>query len=174
MKILIAYATKNGTTEDCAKILASYLKNHDVTLLRVGKGGEKIPDIDGYDTVIFGSNIRMTKIDKEMSEYLHKNVDMLKNRTCAYFLCCGFVDCFEDYLYKNIPKVLIESSKAVGCFGGSIDKNRVHGFDRFVISAVRSNILGGGDNGQQRDDLSLPTIMEPNISQFADSILGKR
>lgn len=174
MKILIAYATKNGTTAKCAEILAAHLKNHDVTLLRVGKGGKKIPNIDGYDVTVFGSNVRMTKIDKELSEYLRANTDMLRSRACAYFLCCGFVDCFEDYLYKNIPEILIENSKAVGCFGGSLDKNSARGFDKFVISAVRSNILGGGDNGQEREDMSLPTIMEPNIAQFADCISGKR
>ncbi len=174
MKILIAYATRNGTTRECAEMLAECLKNQDVTLARVGHGGEAMPSIDGYDVVVFGSSIRMAKIDKSLAEYLRKNTDMLLGRRCAYFLCCGFTDCFEDYLYKNIPESLIESSEAVSCFGGSLDKNRAKGFDRMIISAVRSEILGGGQNGQQRDDISLPTIMETNISQFADTILGRR
>lgn len=174
MKILIAYATKNGTTKECAEILASLLKNQDVTLVRVGRGGQDMPSVDEYDVVVFGSNIRMAKIDKTLSEYLHKNADKLSKRRCAYFLCCGFIDCFEDYLYKNIPEKLIESAETVSCFGGSLDKHKAKGFDRFIISAVRSEILGGGQNGQQRDDLSLPTIMDVNISQFADVILGRR
>ena len=174
MKILIAYATKNGTTRECAEMLAGLLKNQDVTLARVGKGGEDMPSLEGYDVVVFGSNIRMAKIDKALSEYLHKNTDMLLGRRCAYFLCCGFTDCFEDYLYKNIPERLIEHAETVACFGGSLDKNKAKGIDRLMISAVRSEILGGGQNGQQRDDLSLPTIMETNISQFADVILGRR
>ncbi len=174
MRILIAYATRNGTTRECAEMLAGCLKNQDVTLVHIGKGGEPIPSIEDYDVVVFGSSIRMAKIDKALAEYLRKNTDMLLGRRCAYFLCCGFTDCFEDYLYKNIPESLIESSEAVSCFGGSLDKNRVKGFDRMIISAVRSEILGGGQNGQQRGDLSLPTIMDTNISQFADTILGRR
>ncbi|MBE6548343.1 MAG: hypothetical protein E7667_05660 [Ruminococcaceae bacterium] len=173
MKILIAYATKHGTTEDCAKILASHLRNHEVTVLRVGKGGDDIPCVDDYDIVIFGSHIRMTKIDKALGEYLNNNQEMLISKRCAYFLCCGFIDCFEDYLYKNIPESLIENAEAVACFGGRLDKSRAKGMDRFIISAVRSEILGGGADGRQRDDLSLPTIMEVNISQFADVILGR-
>ena len=174
MKILIAYATRNGTTRECAEILAECLKKQDVTLVQIGKGGEPVPSIENYDVVVFGSSVRMAKIDKTISEYLRKNTDKLMGRRCAYFLCCGLTDCFEDYLYKNIPESLIENAEAVSCFGGSLDKNRAKGFDRWLISAVRSEILGGGQNGQQRDDLSLPTIMETNISQFADSILGRR
>ncbi len=174
MKILIAYATRNGTTRECAEILAECLIKHDVTLVQIGNGGEPVPSIENYDVVVFGSSVRMAKIDKALAEYLRKNTDMLMGRRCAYFLCCGFTDCFEDYLYKNIPECLIQNAEAVSCFGGSLDKNRAKGFDRMIISAVRSEILGGGQNGQQRDDISLPTIMETNISQFADSILGRR
>lgn len=174
MRILIAYATRNGTTCECAEMLAGLLKNQDVTLVQIGKGGEPIPSIEDYDVVAFGSSIRMAKIDKSLAEYLRKNTDMLLGRRCAYFLCCGFTDCFEDYLYKNIPEKLIENAEAVSCLGGSLDKNKFKGIDRMIISAVRSEILGGGQNGQQREDISLPTIMETNISQFADAILGRR
>ena len=174
MRILIAYATRSGTTRECAELLAGFLKNQDVTLVQIGKGGEPVPSIEDYDVAVFGSSVRMAKIDKALAEYLNKNTDMLTGRKCAYFLCCGFTDCFEDYLYKNIPESLIENAEAVACFGGSLDKNRVKGIDRMIISAVRSEILGGGQNGQQRDDISLPTVMEGNISQFADSILGRR
>lgn len=173
MKIIIMYATKYGTTRTCAELLSKCLKNQDVTLMHIGKGGQKIPDISDYDIVVFGSNVRMNKIDGELSEYLKKNKDMLIKRKCAYFLCCGFTDCFEDYLYKNIPEELIESSLSVSCFGGRIDPSAARGMDKLILSAVRSNILGGGQNGQGREDISLPTVMENNISQFADRILGK-
>ncbi len=173
MKILILYATKYNTTEECAGMLADCLKNQDVTLVRVGHGGEDFPSLEGYDIVVFGSSIRMTKIDDRIAEYLNKNKDMLLRRGCAYFLCCGFTDCFEDYLYKNIPEELIENSLSVACFGGRLDKSRAKGVDKLIISAVRSNILGGGPDGREREDVSLPTIMEGNISQFADRILGR-
>ena len=171
MKILIAYATKYGTTKECAELLAGQLKNHDVTLFSIGDG--EMPDTDGFDVLVFGSNIRMTKINKSLSKYLAENKDTLATRRCAYFLCCGFTDCFEDYLYKNIPEELLDSAVAVSCFGGSLDKTRAKGIDRFVISAVRSNILGGGSDGRPREDVSLPTIMDGNIAQMADRIVGR-
>ena len=39
-----------------------------------------------------------------------------------------------------------------------------------MVKSVRSEILGGGDNGDERKDMSLPTIMDENISQLADKI----
>ena len=31
----------------------------------------------------------------------------------------------------------------------------------------REEILGGGENGEQRDDMTIPTILDENISQLA-------
>lgn len=171
MKILIAYATRHGTTETAARILASHLQNHEVDLRRIPKGFDI--DAEAYDVLIFGSCIRMAKVSRELSSYLKKNRRVLEGKRCGYFLCCGFVDCFEDYVRKNIPPSLLESAEEYACFGGSLEVGDAKGIDRFVISAVRSNILGGGANGQERDDVSLPTILDGNIAQFADKIIGK-
>lgn len=171
MRILIAYATRHGTTEAAAKMLASHLKNHEVELSRIEKGFDI--DVNAYDFLVFGSCIRMAKVSRELSSYLKKNRQVLEGKRCGYFLCCGFVDCFEDYVQKNIPVSLLETAEACTCFGGSLEVGDAKGIDRFVISAVRSNILGGGANGQERDDVSLPTILDGNIAQFADKIIGK-
>ncbi len=171
MKILIAYASKYGTTEECAKILAEQFKNHEVAVVKIEKVFE--PNLREYDVVIFGSNIRMAKIDKTLREYLRANENTLSQMRCAYFLCCGFVDCFDEYVENNIPKLLRDSALNISCFGGSMEVSRAKGLDKFIISAVRSDILGGGQNGQERDDISLPTILSTNIVQMADYIIGK-
>ena len=43
-------------------------------------------------------------------------------------------------------------------------------FDKLIVRSVRSEILGGGENGEQREDMSLPTILDENIAQLADLI----
>ena len=40
------------------------------------------------------------------------------------------------------------------------------GIDKFVVKSVRAEILGGGENGEQRDDMCLPTILDENIAQI--------
>ena len=83
---------------------------------------------------------------------------------------CGFTDCFEEYAEKAIPAQLYERAVAISCFGGSLDYTRFKGFDRFLVKLIRNEILGGGDNADQRSDMSLPTIFEANITQFADKL----
>ena len=123
-----------------------------------------------YDTLVIGFPIRMGKAMKIARRFIKKNADELSGRRVAYYICCGFVDCFEEYAVKAIPDGLYERAIAVSCLGGSLEPSRFKGLDRLVVKAVRAEILGGGDNGEQRSDLSLPTVMDENIAQFADKI----
>lgn len=132
--------------------------------------GQDNVDLDGYDFIAVGFPIIMGKPISAARVFLKQSKDNLAKMRVGYFLLCGFVDCFDEYAETAIPKELRERAEAVSCFGGSLDPIRFKGFDRFIVKAVRADILGGGDNADQRKDLSLPTIMEPNIVQFANVI----
>jgi menaquinone-dependent protoporphyrinogen oxidase len=161
LKIAIVYSTKGGTTRECAQLLSRELGNSTVELFELGKGE---PELTEYDICVLGFHIRMGKADKRARAYMKAHADDLKSMKAAYFICCGFVDCFDEYAEKSIPKALRENAVTVACLGGSLDYERFKGFDRFIVKAVRAEILGGGENADQRQDMSLPTIMEENIS----------
>lgn len=167
MKIAVVYSTRGGTTRDCAELLAREMKNDTVELFEIGVCE---PDYDEYDICVIGFPIRMAKAEKKARQFLKKNAEMLKSRRIAFYICCGFVDCFDEYAEKCIPETLCEISVATYCLGGSLDPDRFKGVDKIIVKAVRAEILGGGENADQRDDMSLPTIMEENISQFADAL----
>ena len=167
MKVAIVYSTRGGTTRECAELLAKEMKNDTVELFEIGEGE---PDYSKYDICVVGFPIRMAKAEKKARQFLKKNAEMLKQMKTAYFLCCGFVDCFEEYAEKCIDKELRDSAVAIYCLGGSLDPDRFKGLDRIIVKMVRTEILSGGENADQRDDLSLPTVMEENISQFADEL----
>ena len=167
MKIAIIYATKSGTTRECAVRLAENLKNFEPTLYEIGVDE---PNLADCDLVVVGFPIRMGKAMKKARRYMSEHAEELKNMPAAYFICCGFVDCFEDYAEKCIPAELSACAIDVTCLGGSLDPKRVKGFDRLFVKAVRDEILGGGDNADQRKDMVLPTVMPENISQLADKI----
>ena len=61
MKIGIIYATKGGTTRECAALLSKYFCNHDVALLEIGK--DEI-DLDAFEFVVVGFPIRMASAQK--------------------------------------------------------------------------------------------------------------
>ena len=65
MKTLIAYASKTGTAEKCARMLAERLP--DATLCDLCK--EK-PDPGAYDQVIVGGGVRMGALHVDARQYL--------------------------------------------------------------------------------------------------------
>lgn len=167
MKIAVIYASVGGTTRECAELLKKELKTHEVELCDLS---ESEPELNGYDTVVVGFPIRMGKAMKKVRNYIKTHLEELMKCRVAYYICCGFVDCFEEYAEKTILDVLRERAVDISCLGGSLEPSRFKGLDKLVVKAVRAEILGGGDNGEQRRDMSLPTIMDENISQFADKI----
>ena len=168
MRIAIIYATKSGTTRECAEILAEQLHRHDVSVFDVSKA----PDLEQYDVIVLGFSIRMGRAIKSARRFMKENADILVRKRASYFLCCGFIDCFDEYAKKAIPQKLLAAASDVSCFGGHLDPSRVKGLDKLVVKSVRAEILGGGDNGDQRDDMVLPTILDQNIVQFAERIKG--
>ena len=85
MKTLIIYASKTGTTEKCAKEINRQLK--DSKIVNILNQDE---DINEYDLIIVGTPIRMGMIDKKIRKFLISNIENLKSKKVAYFICCGF------------------------------------------------------------------------------------
>ena len=166
MKIAIIYTTRGGTTRECAELLARELTAHEVTVADMSAE----PDLAQFDTVVIGFPIRAAKPAKSARKYIKQNISSLLEKRVAYYMCCGFIDCAEEYAEKALPKALKERALTVTCLGGSLDPSRFKGIDKMIVKAVRSEILGGGENGEQRDDMTLPTILDENIAQLADVI----
>ena len=167
LNIAIVYSTRGGTARECAELLKRELDNFSVKLFELGKCE---PDLSAFDLCVIGFPIRMAKAEKLSRNYIKAHSDELKRMKTAYVIVCGFVDCFDEYAERVIPADLREPAVAISCFGGSLDPKRVSGIDRMIVKAVRADILGGGDNADQRKDISLPTVLEANIAQFANVI----
>ena len=69
MKILIAYASRNGTVKRCAEMLAKYLPSGiefelcDLLKLEVDEAANVL---DGYDAAALLGSVRMGSIDKRI------------------------------------------------------------------------------------------------------------
>ena len=59
MRILIAYASKYGTTKTCVERLANALKGKDVTVVSLE---EEDVDPSAFDIVVFGSSVYFGKL----------------------------------------------------------------------------------------------------------------
>ncbi len=135
MKNLIIYASKTGTTEKCAKEINRQLK--DSKMVNILNQDE---DINKYDLIIVGTPIRMGMIDKKVRKFLITNIETLKTKKVAYFICCGFNENWKSYYEQNIPKDLLNTAITYDTFGGEMDIQKQKGFDKFITKIVSKNI----------------------------------
>ncbi|MDF2821164.1 MAG: hypothetical protein K0R15_1605 [Clostridiales bacterium] len=156
MKTAILYASKTGTTEKCAKNLAEKLT--EVTLFDLRK---ELPDIKSYDTIIIGGSIRMGMLHKTVKKYIAQNLELLKTKRTAYFICCATVGDLTAIKTQNFDKELLNSAICFESFGGEMEIANLKGLDKFIAKMVTKN----GTKGK-------PSILDNNIKEFAKKILG--
>lgn len=155
MKTLIIYASKTGTTEKCAKYLSTQLE--DSTVINIYTQNE---DINKYDLIVVGSPIRMGMIDKKIKRFLFKNIDYLKTKKVAYFICCGFNENWKRYYEQNISSDLLSSSITYDTFGGEINIQKQKGFDKIITKIV----------SKKTDENREIKLLNENIDRFVKKL----
>ena len=125
MKILIVYASKTGTTKECAEFLASELSTHDVF---IANAAENVPALDGFDTVVVGSPIRMGGVHKSIRRFLSDRRTELEGVRRGYFVCCAYADRVDEYFSSMLKKKERESAIFLANFGGELKVERQKNF----------------------------------------------
>lgn len=157
MKTAICYATKTGTTKECAELLKKQIPSAVLCNIE----SDKIT-LDNYDCIIVGGSIRMGKLHKAAAKFIADNKSTLMNKKCAFFICCGFPDQAESFLVQNIDKELLAHSVCAASFGGKMDLDKLSGMDKFIAKAV--------GNSMKNDPNKVPKILPENIKQFAEAV----
>mgnify|MGYP006330513243 CR=1 FL=1 len=156
MNILIAYASKSGTTETCVHILEQDFNGHaklvDLT--------HNEPSLDAYDTVLIGGPIRYGKLQSSVKKFVKNHLKDLKQKEVGLFICCADVGNAEKYFQTNFPDELLEQATAIDCFGGEIRSHALGIFEKFIAKLA----LKSYPADQQ------PTILKDNIHIFADRV----
>ncbi|HET9910411.1 MAG TPA: flavodoxin domain-containing protein [Anaerolineales bacterium] len=123
-KILVAYASKRGSTGEVAsaigKTLAQTGARVDVLPLK------KVTDLASYQAVFVGSAIRVAKWLPEASDFISENRAVLQRIPTAYFTVCATL--FEDTPAKRAkaaeflePVRTVFVPAAEGYFAGKVD-----------------------------------------------------
>ncbi|MCI8481593.1 MAG: hypothetical protein HFJ27_00390, partial [Clostridia bacterium] len=79
-------------------------------------------------------------IDKKVRKFLITNIETLKTKKVAYFICCCFNENWKSYEEQNIPKDLLNTAITYDTFGGEMDIQKQKGFDKFITKIVSKNI----------------------------------
>lgn len=103
MRVLIAYGSRYGSTEEIASKLAGFLGEEGVeaTVLDVKKN-RSWPSLEGYDGVIVGSGVKIAKWMREPLEFLRRKRGELEGKKLALFVSCLSVITDPEYARSDL------------------------------------------------------------------------
>ena len=147
-KILVAYASKAGSTREVAEIVAKQLdeKGFKVDLLPA----KKVKRINDYHGVVFGTAIRITKPVGEGRRFAKKFGNQLQNMPAAVF-SLGLAmkeDTPENRKQTEgflAPIIEAINPFSVAMFGGKLDYETLSPMFRYVFSRDTSGQMVEGD-----------------------------
>ena len=133
-KVFIAYASKHGCTEECAKTLASKM-NTEVDLCNLKK--KKQIDLNSYDKIILGGSIYAGRIQKEVKDFCSKNKSILKSKKLGLYICGMHQgDEGKKQLMAAFPQVLLDAALVKESFGGKMEISKLNFMEKKIIKMV--------------------------------------
>ncbi|MCL2412931.1 MAG: flavodoxin domain-containing protein [Bacteroidales bacterium] len=137
MKTAIIYATKHGTTEKVAGMIAEKLKNsNEVELFSLNKNAN--PDISEFEMIILGTSIYAGSASKKMKRFCQTNEQVLLQKKLG-LLVCGMEPTKEKQdqeLNDAYPEILHKNAAATGFMGGAFLFEKMNFFERFIIKKI--------------------------------------
>jgi len=181
-KVLIAYATRYGTTAETAKDIGNFLQEWGIetTLVDLKHTKEKNwPQIDDFDGIIVASGIKIGRWMNEPQKFLNKNKEKLAAQTkiLGVFVSCGTIvtdpeKAKTDYLIKKMESLGIKF-QICEPFGPIYDfsaTSQMGGFAKRVTKAGAKETfepLGIQIDYNGRNDLRIPDQIRNFADQFA-------
>lgn len=155
MKTLILYSGHLGSTRSAAEYLATRL-NSAVVMSTADKPKVNFAD---YDTVVFGTNMRMFRPNKLFKKYAQK---AKKSQALTYVFVLGAEENNAD---KNVEKAkaCVNNCKHAVYVGGVLDSTNATGFTKSVIDNIVKQLKTEGK--------PLPSIDYSKLDEFADKIM---
>jgi menaquinone-dependent protoporphyrinogen oxidase len=138
--ILIPYATFTGSTAEVAEEIAKVFtaRGFNVKI----QPAKSVKDLKGYDAVVLGSAVRITKTHSEAQSFMQRHAKALANLPVALFVVCltmkdpsdencATVDGYLGQLKAKAPGV---QPLAEGKFAGVFEIERLSGIWKWTMS----------------------------------------
>ncbi len=129
-RVLIAYGTRFGSTEEISGKFAEIMRNKGLDTIVINVKRDRWPPLDQFDAVLIGSSIKMGRWTKEAKKFLKKNVKALKKKSfLAVFVSSGeasypekYREAKEKYVQSIITDLGFDLDKVMHeAFGGLFD-----------------------------------------------------
>jgi menaquinone-dependent protoporphyrinogen oxidase len=137
MRIAIIYATKYGTTEEVARLIAAQLIGSNAVEL-VSLKENPSPDISGYEIMILGTPIYASQPNKKMKTFCKSNESLLLQKKTALFVCGMEPDPSkrEKELLDAYSEELRNKASTTRFLGGAFLFEKMNFAERFIIKKI--------------------------------------
>ena len=132
MKILIAYATRFGTTEKCAGLLTELLREKDYEVESIDLKKDKGVKPENYDLVIIGGSFLIARMNAYVTKFIKRNLKTLLSKKTAVFMC-GSDENWENEIKKGFPQELLDKAVAKSYFGYEFNLNKMNPMFRNML-----------------------------------------
>lgn len=112
-KVLIAYGTRFGTTQDTSEKVRDFLAEKDIEVSLVNLKDNE-PTLSGFDGVLIGTGIKISMWAKTTKKFIKKHKEELQNRKflLGVFVSCGTAsdkdkikEAKQKYIEKKLHKI---------------------------------------------------------------------
>lgn len=147
-RILVAHATRAGSTIEIAHAIAEVLRETGATVELYPI--KRIESPAAYDACVIGSAIRMGAWLPEAVKFVEHNQDALKQMPTAFFVVSGFLKNNTPEMRQTVlgylePVRKIVEPNLIGLFAGKMDYSHLSWLDRTIAKGV------GQTQGDWRD-----------------------
>lgn len=159
MATLIAYATKHGVTENCAKELQKRLPG-GADMLNLKKG---TPDLAKYDTVILGVSVYAGMPRRQMKAFIAAHGAELLKKKLGLFLCClADGEQGQKQMEAAYTPELRKAAAAQGVLGGGFNVSDMGAFEKFIVKKI--------SGAEVKDSLNIrQDVMESFVKAFGQA-----
>jgi len=135
-KVLVAYATRAGSTAGIAERVAEVLNRNGFAAQAIE--AKKIGDTAPYDAVVLGSSVRAGKLKPEALKFLDENKADLNSKPFAAFVVCLTMKETDEKSRATArayldPVRLRVKPASEGLFAGALDLGKLGFVERTIM-----------------------------------------
>lgn len=141
-RVLVAYATKHGSTREVAEAIAETLAEEG--LLAEVRAAAEVDDLAPYEAVVLGGSIYMTRWHADAVSFLRRQAPALRDRALAVYgmgpltLSEDDVAGARDQLERALRRAPDAAPDEIAVFGGVLDPAKLRfPFSRMPASDAR-------------------------------------
>ena len=155
MKILVAYATKHGSTAEVAEFIGQVFREHDIDTTVAA--ADQVQSVKDYDAFVLGSPVYASLWLTEMSQFLERFEKELSQKPVYYWMNCirvlepgGREHAVAEYVYQPTMKKI--GVRDIAVFGGKLNLSEIDWNERWTLAArYEGDALPGSRNDDYRD-----------------------